>query len=491
MKNKSVKNKLICVFISLLLIIIAFIGGQGLSPAFADSSANNSILTDLQKDSNFNIYNYLDNSNDFNVQIIQVAESKQGGLYVYTYQPCQKTTYLFATKISMSLTDKMGGVLDPETELTDKDKPDLYDLKCVGINGVFGKYLVQDFKVTAEATRYYNIATIYRKYLDGIDKKPEGDNTTQGKGCTVGQLWEVTGSGKSINYDMTLRETIKIDNQYISFLRYSDGFQFDGTKNTDVHFYAFSTSNEIDNLRSADMVFYTTAYEQLAGQAADCKPPVKHSVTLYGEECSNDGSGWGGKKYTWDVLSSTKDFIANAEKQGFTFDASKRAKILENDWIINFYNTKHTTDAGGKDVLITAFIPFGWIWTIINACTTFGEYVSDVALLRLEYDYGGKVYNVGVVGDIGTGAPNPVNAAFDFFAYIWNCIVKTFKGTATAWEIFVAVSVIVVCLVLIGLLLKALSLFIPFFVPVWEKLWYVVTLPFTGIKALINKIRGE
>ncbi len=491
MTKKQNYKKLLYMLLALFLLIVALLAGGGEFSAFADISASNNILTDLQKDSKFNIYNYLDNSRDYSVQVIQIAESETGGLYVYTYQPCQKTTYFVATQISMSLTDKMGGVLDPETELIDKDKADLYDLKCVGISGVFGKYKVQDFKVNTEATRYYNIATVYRTYIDGVDKKPEGDNTTQAVGFSVGQLWKITGSGENIHYDMTLRETIKIDNQYISFLRYDDGFQFDDTKNTDAHFYAFSTANEIDFLKSADMVFYTTAYKKLEGQDPDCAPPIKHTVTLYGEERSNDGSGWGGKKYNWDVLSSTKDFIANAEKQGFTFDASARALILKNDWIINFYDTQYTREAGGKDVLICAFVPFGFIWTIVNACTTTGEYVSDVALLRLEYDYGGKVYNVGVVGDIGTGDPNPVNAAFDFFAYIWNCIVKMFKGTATGWEIFVAVVAIIICLILIGLLLKVLSLFIPFLVPVWEKLWYVVTLPFTGIKALINKIRGE
>ena len=50
MKNKRIKNKLIYVFVSLLLIIIALIGGQGVSPALAYSTPYTSFLTDLQKD---------------------------------------------------------------------------------------------------------------------------------------------------------------------------------------------------------------------------------------------------------------------------------------------------------------------------------------------------------------------------------------------------------------------------------------------------------
>ena len=53
MKNKRIKNKLIYVFVSLLLIIIALIGGQGVSPALADSTPYTSVLTDLQKDEEF------------------------------------------------------------------------------------------------------------------------------------------------------------------------------------------------------------------------------------------------------------------------------------------------------------------------------------------------------------------------------------------------------------------------------------------------------
>lgn len=100
MINKQAKERLYSVILALLLLAVMLVGGRCISFAFADTPQNTSALTDLQKDSTFNAAEYPDNANDFSIQVIQIAESTNKGLLVYTYQPCQRTTYIVSTEIN-------------------------------------------------------------------------------------------------------------------------------------------------------------------------------------------------------------------------------------------------------------------------------------------------------------------------------------------------------------------------------------------------------
>ena len=102
--------------------------------ARAETSNFSSVLADLQKDSNFNFADYPENSKDYSIQVIQIAESKQGNLYLYTYQPCQNTLPLVATKINLSLSETA-------------DETRIYGLKQVSTWGVFCKYEIESVKV--------------------------------------------------------------------------------------------------------------------------------------------------------------------------------------------------------------------------------------------------------------------------------------------------------------------------------------------------------
>jgi len=123
MTKQRNNKKLFYAFLTLLLLVMTIIGGRGVFPAFAYTSGYTSALADLQKDGDFNINAYPDIADDYKIQLIQIAESVNGELFIYTYQPCQKTRYLVATQINMSLTDKLGG---NSAELSDKDKPKFY-----------------------------------------------------------------------------------------------------------------------------------------------------------------------------------------------------------------------------------------------------------------------------------------------------------------------------------------------------------------------------
>lgn len=87
MINKQAKERLYCVILALLLLAVMLVGGRCISFAFADTPQFTSALTDLQKDSNFNADEYPDNANDYSIQVIQIAESTDKKLLIYTYQP--------------------------------------------------------------------------------------------------------------------------------------------------------------------------------------------------------------------------------------------------------------------------------------------------------------------------------------------------------------------------------------------------------------------
>ena len=138
---KRVKFNYIYVVIALVLLTLSVMGGRYISSAFADTPQYTNALTDLQKDSEFNVADYPDNAKDYSIRFIQIAESTDKELFVYTYQPSQKTTYLVATEINMSLSDTADGTR-------------LYGLTLINSDGVFCKYKVNGVTVSSDVVRY-------------------------------------------------------------------------------------------------------------------------------------------------------------------------------------------------------------------------------------------------------------------------------------------------------------------------------------------------
>lgn len=439
MKNKQKNKSFIYIILTLLLLVVTVLGGRGFSSAFADTARYTKVMDDLQLDETFNENDYSDDSSDYSVKVIQIAESVDGDLFIYTYQPCQKTRYVVATSVNMSLSESVTGTR-------------LYDLELLSSSGVFCKYLVKDYNVSNKEIRYYNISTIYRPFDRHIDENADNENTKNEIAYAVGQLWTVKTVDGTVNYEMTATEVLKITSQMIGFRRYDDGFQWSGTKSCDAHFLLFNCDHKIDYLISADISFYTQSYKALAGSGAEYGSKVQQTAYLrYDDEVSNDGGGWFGKKERWQRMASTTEFMRDTQLTDEETEVFKKY-----DWVLNFYETEYACEAGGKDVLISALIPFGFIWTIVNACTTTGTIVSDVTLLRLEFNCNGEIYNLGVVGDKQTGSGKPTNSPADigFWAYIWDCLKNFFTGNANFIESAVAITVIIVAVVLLVLAIK-------------------------------------
>ena len=437
---RKLKNKVIVV-LTLILLLVAVIGYSA-PVVFAETTEYTDALEDLQKDSNFELSDYPDNSKNYSIEIIQIAESANGELFIYTYQPCQKTTRLIATEINMSLTDVMGG--EVEEELSEKDRPKLYGLSLINSNGVFCKYKVNDFTISNKTVRYYNIASVYRDWINGIDKETGNDNIKNAVTFKVGKCYTVITGDGAVNYFCTEKEVITVTDKYVDFLRYTEGYWL-WREACDSHYIAFSADWQIDFLYEAEVSYVSCSAVHFNSAWSDkYKYGDNQSNTVLLSEFDTGHTtvtGIGGKKHTWSRIQTVNEF---KDSENLADDVKEQLKGKQ--WVLRFADTdfEHHIDMSGY-----------------SGYTDYYTKVSEVTILRLKFEKDGKVYNLGVVDNKQTGDDIPGNpqpgdpdGSQGFWEYIWNCIVKLFTGKASAWETFVAVTTIVIVVVVLVCVIK-------------------------------------
>ena len=402
--------------------------------ARADTSNFSSVLADLQKDGNFKLSDYPENPKDYSIQVIQIAESESGNLFLYTYQPCQNTRNLTATKINMSLSETA-------------DDTGIYGLEQVSTWSVFCKYEVNGVKVSSAAMRCYNITSIYRDFIKDIDKETGNGNITNGKAYDVGQCWKVTTQGETLTYEMLKVETVEIINPFTSYVRrkknQSHNYYFQ-----DNYYVAFRTNRNIEELLSATVEYRIQDYfykennvlgfgDTAFWDKATFSNERRTKKDVYCDEVNElnqDGFNLFGifdlnKKFSWKRIQSSEDFVNNAGAS-----ASDNEQIKKLQWVLMFDETSvYRYESGG----------------LIARYEETGQIIDEVTILRLEFVENGITYNLGAVSDTvskdhdfsdkndGATAGNKKQG---FFAYIWNCIVKLFTGKAGVVETIVAVS---------------------------------------------------
>ena len=104
--RKALKENLIrfsALFILAVLCFAIYFGGLIPPVAYADNAAYTGVLEDLCKDENFTTTLYPTKSNDYSLQVIQIAESTGKELFVYVYQPSGQAKNLCASSINISL----------------------------------------------------------------------------------------------------------------------------------------------------------------------------------------------------------------------------------------------------------------------------------------------------------------------------------------------------------------------------------------------------
>lgn len=444
------------------------------------------ILNDLYTDPEFDINEYPIIENDYRLQVVQLAESLQGELLLYVYQPCASVRKLYATSINMSLQDR-----------GDKNATwDIYELELLSVYDVFAKYRVQDFELSTDEERFYNIASIFRIWEKDIDEGLEQyvQNYITEVAFSVAQCWTVYQDGDNVRYDMVTSEVITVTEQVINKVRvgvqnmpdWATVYMFTNAwAGADCFYLAFNTDRPIDKLIEADITYNVSHYMPIVSDVADLftqqllkafgketnrtltnrKKTIRHT----GMQTVNVSAFKKSHSYSFkDRIQSVTDFIEDEEAQ--TLSESALRELVGKQWVLRFDELAY------EEKLILG-VPYYSENKLENA-----------TLLRLEFETDGQHYNLGVVDNKqSTSIWKPPAKSdikkpddFNFFEYVWQCVVKLFQGKANVIETIVAVVALIVALFLLGVIIFILRLILPFIIFGFKAL-------FGGIAALFRK----
>lgn len=439
--------------IAVIGLIIAMTFSTVPIKVFAETSGYSDVLADLQKDEAFVASEYVENLTDYSLQVIQIAESEDDELFVYVYQPSGQTKDLRASSIAFS-------------QSVEEPKYEKYSMSYINSNGVFFKYKVDNFSVSYEATRFYDISAIYRKWDSAVDDESGNNNTIDEVAYKVGHLWTLYTVNEDILYTKIDTEVITVTSEYIGELYYSEGFFLSANSYMVSHFLAFSTDFAIEKLFEADLTFNSKEMQQITNPYTgtnitygDSEP---HSITLTDEQIFEYiGDGLFACPYKWPRIQSVAEF-----KDGEDLLEETENNLSDKQWVLRFWETEytHTWNTSGYDAFYTTI-------------------VSDVSLLRLKFESAGKVYNLGVVANVITGDGLPDNEPEG--DNMWEMFIS-----GLVWFLFALVGLIVLfaaIILLVTLLPIVLPLFLNLIIAAGKLLAKVIMLPFRAIASLFKK----
>ena len=428
----------------------------------AESVQYTLVSEDLSKDSSFNAANYPSKSNDYSVQIIQLAESVNKELFVYTYQPSGDKVKASSINISSTINDDISFFN--------------YSLELLNFEGTLFKYKVMNFEVKKDPVRYYAISSVYRPYNADIDDNKSGNNTINEVNYAVNKQYcfgETNGKPYVNCVDI---ETIVVTDKFVGFVRYPDGFKlFTGAGACDSHFVAFNTDKKIDKLFEAD-VYYTTQKVSYDFFTEDSPFSIKfgdsktdnYAYLKYTDKVEHIGGGFFAGTYKWDRIQSVEDFIKTEDRTTVYYGAVLNSKVsskltdealneLEGKkWVLRFTETSYNKSP--KSGMGAA--------TYYHAETTM---VGNVTILRLKFETDGITYNLGVIDNKQTGSTEPSNSMD----------IKVEPNTMWKGIIY---------LILFVLLLVMLAPLLPY---VLNAIIFIVSLPIRLVSVIVKLIKSQ
>ena len=431
-------------------LCIFFTGMQSTANvAFAEDKTATGALEDLSRDTSFNQDNYPTKTDDYSLQIIQLAESVDKELFVYVYQPSGKAKDFNASSINIS------------TTINDDISYYNYKLELLNSSGVFYKYKVAGLTVKDESVRYYAISSIYRPFDESIDKQASGGNTVTEVNYAVNKQYcfgEINGKSYVSCVDI---ETIVITDKFVGFVRYKDGFKF-YVGACDSHFVAFNTDKPIDKLLEADVYYTTQEYSWLFAIGVGERETFgdkkdNYAYLKYTDKVEHTGDGLFAGTYKWDRIQTVDDFIKGEDREniyhGAVIDVKTSSKLTDDaltelkgkKWVLRFTETSYALNSGGN-----------------GSSSSRSTLVGDVTILRLKFETDGITYNLGVIDNKQTGGKDP----------------------ATETEIDVNLNErgkILLYLLMLVLLVVLLYPVLPY---VLQAIVWLITLPVKGIAAL-------
>ena len=349
----------------------------------ADEASTGSILDDFSG-TGFDISKYPYIFDDYSLRVIQIAESSDGKLFVYVYHPCGfSDNRVLAVHINMCTTYIDGKPADYKLYTLTPDKCD----KTVY------RYTVNDFSVKIESVRHYDIASITRSFIAGVDEEPDGDNTVTEKSYSVGQAWIASGIGDAVQYSMIVQDVIEVTSKYVASVQLTDECGHS-------HIIAFSTDRQIDDLYEVELIYtkqdvrYTCA---LSGEplgnaiATGVQIDVTDIISADHQETVMTPNG---KEviYSWDRIQIPAEYLKSwtwsEDAPAYSVNAGIRENVLKHNWVIRFLTTSFLINSTG-----------GSRPSFYMTRTQ----VFDTCILRLKFEENGIVYDLGVVDDIQSG----------------------------------------------------------------------------------------
>ncbi len=391
------KLKFLSFILSILLSILCF----SVQPVYAYVLPDTDVLTDLTKDETFNTGDYPSIDDNFSLEVIQIAESTDKKLYIYTYNPSHSVMNIEAEYVTF---------FDEYTESGKnlEAKARRYKLKLISVSGVFDKYEIEDYQVSDEGKRYYNIVSLHVPYNSDIHEGKELVNGyTDYVAYEVKQQWESKWFNDELVYermDFEYKDLyMNVDVVYNGELDFNEGLtvgNFAGIFNKGrSHFLVFNCDEYIiRHIYDADITYRLekqhTSWVMFSEEETTITISDIINDTLYDTDtASYDGGGLFSREYTWSRImpvhdlvyngKTQKGFIENFTEQKVTFSDTLLTEIEKGQWVFAFTETNYNYISG-------------------DGYYSYDKYRAiEVGVTRLHFvDYRNKEYNLGVISDL-------------------------------------------------------------------------------------------
>ena len=455
-KNKVVHGYIFNIMYLLCIFLVLFSFLPPTINVYAEEKQYTDVLEDLQKDETFDISAYPVIGNNYSLDVIQIAESADKELFIYTYQPNGAHT---ASSINISV------AVDDNLFYRN------YTLTYINSNQTLFKYKVNDFTVRDELTRYYDISSIYRPFDEDIDNEllDDNGNTISEVAYPVARVFIAQTINGQVEYTSTDTEVVEITDKYVGMLSYVQDIGFSLNPNqsftsAENHFVAFNSDHQIDKLISAEVYYQTQDYDfsfTVLGAISSTFSELQsnHVVVNADERVVVEGDIlFSHFTYDWNEIQDIDTFLATESREDIydmgIVDVASVTKITDEglqdlegmQWVLRFATTEFSNGARNYT-------------TYFSHCT----HVTDVSILRLTFETNGVTYNLGVVDNKTTGDGIPDNI---------QSISISIK-----WWVWLILALVILCL---------LGAFFPvIFTFAWNVIkavangvWYVITAPF-------------